>query len=75
MAPSDLDSTQTPDEKGSAHLEMIQSDVHPLEYYDENGIRIYGDGMDHDHEPPVRHIFFLCVYVEEPIVILNLNAK
>lgn len=22
-------------------------------YYEKNGLRTYGDGMDHDHEPPV----------------------
>lgn len=23
-------------------------------YYEKNGLRTYGDGEDHDHEPPVR---------------------
>lgn len=25
-------------------------------YYEEGGLRTYGDDMDHDHEPPVRKL-------------------
>jgi len=46
-------------EKGvkGEHVEQIHTNEripgHP-EYYEKNGLRTYGDGVDHDHEPPVR---------------------
>jgi hypothetical protein len=27
-------------------------------YYEKDGLRTYGDGEDHDHEPPVRPLNF-----------------
>lgn len=40
------------DEKpvGASHIEQIEG--HPG-LYEKDGLRIYGDGEDHDHEPPV----------------------
>lgn len=39
------------------HIEQIAThDRVPghTNYYEKNGLRTYGDGEDHDHEPPVR---------------------
>lgn len=33
---------------------------HP-DYYEKDGLRTYGDGMDHDHEAPVS--LFKCCFV------------
>lgn len=33
---------------------------HP-EYYEKDGLRTYGDGLDHDHEPPVRLVSAVCL--------------
>jgi hypothetical protein len=41
------------------HLETIRTvsrvpgNTH---YYEKDGLRTYGDGEDHDHEPPVRSL-------------------
>lgn len=40
----------------SQHVEQITThDKVPghTNYYEKNGLRTYGDGEDHDHEPPV----------------------
>lgn len=29
------------------------------DYYEKDGLRTYGDGEDHEHEPPVRHSQYL----------------
>lgn len=43
------------------HLETIHTNErvpgHPG-YYEKDGLRTYGDGQDHDHEPPVRTVNF-----------------
>ena len=45
------------------HVEQLvthdQVPGHP-DYYEKNGLRTYGDGEDHDHEPPVGLPRFLC---------------
>lgn len=52
-------SSQSSNEKGveAQQVEQIHTNErvpgHP-EYYEKDGIRTYGDGADHDHEPPVR---------------------
>jgi hypothetical protein len=45
---------------GGAHVENLET-IHTNErvpghdnYYEKDGLRTYGDGQDHDHEPPVR---------------------
>ncbi len=30
-------------------------------YYEKDGLRTYGDGEDHDHEPPVRSLPMRCL--------------
>lgn len=37
------------------HLEVVRtvSQVPNPRYYEKDGLRTYGDGEDHDHEPPV----------------------
>lgn len=51
-------SSQSSNEKGleAQQVEQIHTNErvpgHP-EYYEKDGIRTYGDGADHDHEPPV----------------------
>lgn len=42
------------------HVENLET-IHTNErvpghpgYYEKDGLRTYGDGQDHDHEPPVR---------------------
>lgn len=58
-------------EKGINHVEHIAThDKVPGHdnYYEKDGLRTYGDGEDHDHEPPVRipifytmrRTYFLC---------------
>ena len=41
----------------SEHVERIKTRDHVPgheNYYEKDGLRTYGDGEDHDHEPPVR---------------------
>jgi len=44
-------------EKGvsAAQIEQVHTNerVPGHAYYEKNGLRTYGDGEDHDHEPPV----------------------
>lgn len=44
-------------EKGTsaAQIEQVHTNerVPGHQYYEKNGLRTYGDGEDHDHEPPV----------------------
>lgn len=41
----------------SSHIDNVKTNErvpgHPG-YYEEGGLRTYGDDMDHDHEPPVQ---------------------
>jgi hypothetical protein len=45
-------------EKTGRPLDIVHADErgpgHPT-YYEKDGLRTYGDGEDHDHEPPVTH--------------------
>jgi hypothetical protein len=47
---------------GGEHVETLET-IHTNErvpghdaYYEKDGLRTYGDGQDHDHEPPVRRL-------------------
>lgn len=48
------------EKSGNEHVETLEN-IHTNErvpghdnYYEKDGLRTYGDGQDHDHEPPVR---------------------
>jgi hypothetical protein len=48
------------EKSGNEHVETLET-IHTNErvpghdnYYEKDGLRTYGDGQDHDHEPPVR---------------------
>ena len=50
---------------GGEHIESLETirtnegvPGHP-NYYEKDGLRTYGDGQDHDHEPPVRFTLLL----------------
>ena len=49
------------DKDVSTHVEQIHTNEkvpgHPG-YYEKDGLRTYGDGEDHDHEPPVGRASF-----------------
>lgn len=55
--PSSLESTNKgPVTQEPQHLENIRTVSRVPgndHYYEKNGLRTYGDGEDHDHEPPV----------------------
>ena len=40
------------EEKGAEHIENVPA-LAPHPSYHDGGMRTYGDGEDHDHEPPV----------------------
>lgn len=49
------------DKATGEHVETLET-IHTNErvpghdaYYEKDGLRTYGDGQDHDHEPPVRN--------------------
>lgn len=46
---------------GTSQIEAVHTNEripgHPA-YYEKNGLRTYGDGEDHDHEPQVLHLFY-----------------
>ena len=44
--------TTSDEEKGTEHIEDVPALAPHPSYYD-GGMRTYGDGEDHDHEPPV----------------------
>lgn len=57
---ADNRSTDLEEKAGGAHVESLEP-IHTNErvpghdnYYEKDGLRTYGDGQDHDHEPPVR---------------------
>lgn len=57
-------SASAADEKAQ-HAEQIESivahdSVPGHSYYEKNGLRTYGDGEDHDHEPPVCSMSAIC---------------
>jgi hypothetical protein len=52
---------------GNEHVETLET-IHTNErvpghdnYYEKDGLRTYGDGQDHDHEPPVCTDLILSV--------------
>lgn len=58
MVSSDVSTPPEVNEKTpGSHLENVKTNErvpgHPG-YYEEGGLRTYGDDMDHDHEPPVH---------------------
>jgi hypothetical protein len=65
---SDHSTPPTPDaEKSSPHVEhaerIVTHDRVPghENYYEKNGLRTYGDGEDHDHEPPLSFKRFMSL--------------
>lgn len=57
---ADNRSADVEEKAGEAHVENLET-IHTNElvpghdnYYEKDGLRTYGDGQDHDHEPPVR---------------------
>ena len=55
--PTDSPTTSAEEKAFDSHIEQIHTgervEGHPG-YYEKGGLRTYGDGQDHDHEPPVR---------------------
>lgn len=48
------------EKSGDDHVEQIHTNERVsshAQYYEKNGLRTYGDGIDHDHEPPVSTMF------------------
>ena len=59
MAANSTESSSPVEEKVvSSQIEAVHTNErvpgHPA-YYEKNGLRTYGDGEDHEHEPQVQH--------------------
>lgn len=62
MAADSNESSSPVEEKVvSSQIEAVHTNErvpgHPA-YYEKNGLRTYGDGQDHEHEPQVQHLFY-----------------
>jgi hypothetical protein len=76
-------STNSPDIEKAAYDERVEQ-VHTNErvpghtnYYEKNGLRTYGDGEDHDHEPPMsfrRAMSLLAMAFRESLVTPSLRS-
>ena len=56
MSRTPPETTEKVEQLTEVHLENVKTSErvpgHPG-YYEQGGLRTYGDGLDHDHEPPV----------------------
>lgn len=70
---SDANSTSSADKNGAdGHIEQIHTNERVsshAHYYEKDGLRTYGDGEDHDHEPPVSEPQCLRLGCYSPVLI------